>query len=164
MNKRLLHIAAFVCCAATAGCGTPPGFFPVSGKVLYKGEPASGAVVYFHRTAGIADPRQVLPFGIADEDGGFYLTCDGVGDGCPPGEYAVLVEWRGKPDTPLEQPRPTRVKGKGKVTVRQATINRQMARQGVDRLKGRYFDLAKPLLHAEVLPRSNTLPAFELAD
>jgi hypothetical protein len=163
MNKRFVRLfAPLVFCAAATGCGTPPGFYPVSGKILYKGEPAPGAVVYFHRTAGVADPRQVLPVGIADEDGGFYLTCDGVGDGCPPGQYAVLVEWRGKPETPVEQPRPTRAKGKGKVKVREVATNRQMARQGVDRLKGRYFDIAKPLLHAEVLPRTNTLPPFEL--
>jgi hypothetical protein len=46
--------------------------------------------------------------------------------------------------------------------VKEAAPNRQMARQGVDRLKGRYFDIAKPLLHAEVLPQANTIPPFEL--
>ena len=35
-----------------AGCGSPAGLVPVSGKVLYRGEPAAGAVVYFHRTVG----------------------------------------------------------------------------------------------------------------
>ena len=33
------------------GCGSPAGLVPVSGKVLYRGEPAAGAVVYFHRQA-----------------------------------------------------------------------------------------------------------------
>ena len=58
------------------------------------------------------------------------------------------------------QPKPSRVKGK----VKEFTVNRQMARQGVDRLKGRYFDIAKPLLHAKVEPHRNTLPPFELGD
>ena len=57
-----------------AGCGTPAGFFPVSGKVLYKGEPAAGAVVYFHREGPTpALVMSTLPVGIAEEDGSFYL-------------------------------------------------------------------------------------------
>jgi hypothetical protein len=39
-----------------------------------------------------------------------------------------------------------------------------MARQGIDHLKGRYFDIAKPLLHAEVLPQTDTFAPFELND
>ncbi len=142
------------------GCGNAPGFYPVSGKVLYKGEPASGAVVYFHRADAPGNARQAIPFGIADENGGFYLSCDGLGGGCPPGQYAVLIEWRGKPAPAAEQPKPAPADGKTK----QLATNRQMARQGVDRLSGRYFDIAKPLLRAEVLPQTNTLPPFELKD
>jgi hypothetical protein len=33
-----------------------------------------------------------------------------------------------------------------------------------DRLKGRYADLSKPLLTAEVKPETNNLPPFELTD
>jgi hypothetical protein len=147
---------------AAPGCGNPPGLYPVYGKVSYEGEPAVGAVVYFHREGLSAASPRAIPSGIVENDGSFTLTCDGVGDGCPPGEYAVLVEWRGKSETPLAQPKPkpSRVKGK----VKQFTVNRQMARQGVDRLKGRYFDIAKPLLHAKVEPHRNTLPPFELSD
>ena len=79
-----------------AGCGHPAGLFPVSGKVLYKGEPAAGAVVYFHWEGPSPAPTSTIPFGIVEEDGSFYLASDGQGDGCPPGKYAVLVEWRGK--------------------------------------------------------------------
>jgi hypothetical protein len=132
----------------------------VSGKVLYKGEPASGATVYFHPTDGTVNPGNAIPYGIAGQDGSFYLTCDGVGDGCPPGKYAVLVEWRGKPDPQVTQPKQAPQKGKAK----DFTTNKQMARQGIDRLKGRYFDIAKPLLHAEVMPRTNPLAPFELND
>jgi hypothetical protein len=31
-------------------------------------------------------------------------------------------------------------------------------------LKGRYFDIGKPLLHVEVKPETNQLPPFELTD
>ena len=161
MIKRLYVALAVLAGALTAsGCGNPAGYFPVSGKVVYKGEPASGAVVYFHRSDEPAGSHQNIPFSIVADDGSFHLACDGVGDGCPPGRYDVLVEWRGKPVTDAPLPKPTTGKGKTK----EFSPNRQMARQGVDRLKGRYFDIAKPMLHAEVEPRPNTLPPFELED
>jgi LPS sulfotransferase NodH len=159
MIKRWLVIAAGAClCVGAPGCGNKtPGYYAVQGKVLYKGEPAPGAVVYFHRADRMAS-SQAIPFGIAEQDGSFSLNCDGVGHGCPPGQYDVLVEWRGKPDLEVAAPKAARATAK----VKEAAPNRQMARQGVDRLKGRYFDIAKPLLHAEVLPQANTIPPFEL--
>ncbi len=160
IRRRFMILASAAGLAAAVGCGNPPGYFPVSGKVLFKGEPASGAAVYFHRVDATGTAREAIPFGIAGEDGGFSLSCDGVGVGCRPGQYAVLVEWRGKLDNVVEPVKPTRAKGKSK----QFTPNKQMARQGVDRLKGRYFDIAKPLLHTEVLPESNKLAPFELND
>jgi hypothetical protein len=143
-----------------AGCGRPAGLYPVSGKVLYKGEPAAGAVVYFHREGPSPAPASTIPFGIVEEDGSFYLSSDGQGDGCPPGKYAVLVDWKGKNETPIAQPKPSRAKGKPKII----PVNSRSTRNNVDRLKGRYFDISKPLLHAEVLAQSNPLPPFELVD
>ncbi len=75
------------------------------------------------------------------------------GNGCPPGKYAVLVEWR---DGTGDGVVPVKTKGKTKL------VKRSRVRSGPDRLNGRYFDISKPLLHAEVLPQSNTLPPFEL--
>jgi hypothetical protein len=156
MTKRMWLIVASA--IGAGGCGSPAGLVSVSGKVLYHGDPAAGAVIYFHREGAPADPHQPIPFGIVEDDGSFDLTSDGVGDGCPPGKYAVLVEWKGKPGPEAEQPRPTR--GKAKVV----QVNRRTARNGVDRLKGRYFDIAKPQLHAEVSPGTKHLPTFELGD
>jgi hypothetical protein len=169
-NGLFLLLRAAVCCLAFAGCGNTAGYYPVSGRVVYKGEPASGAVVYFHQEGGSSANQEgrpsvapgTIPVGIADSDGNFRLACDGVGDGCPPGKYAVLVEWKGKADSQVVEPKPAPTKRKGKATTPEYTINKQLARQGVDRLKGRYFDISKPLLHAEVLPQSNNLPPFEL--
>jgi hypothetical protein len=170
-NGLFLLPKAAVCCLAFAGCGNPAGYYPVSGRVVYKGEPASGAVVYFHQEAlstVVPDGRPPAiasgstPVGIADNDGNFSLTCDGVGDGCPPGKYVVLVEWRGKPESQVVDTTPIPAKGKGKAKTPEYKVNKQMARQGVDRLKGRYFDISKPLLRAEVLPQSNSLPPFEI--
>jgi hypothetical protein len=143
-----------------SGCGHPAGLFPVSGKVLFKGEPAAGAVVYFHREGPPPIPASTIPFGIVDEDGSFSLASDGQGDGCPPGKYAVLVEWKARSETPVAQPNPSRVKGKPKVI----PVNSRSTRNDVDRLRGRYFDISKPLIHADILPQSNSLTPFELMD
>jgi hypothetical protein len=43
-------------------------------------------------------------------------------------------------------------------------VNRRSTRNGVDRLTGRYLDISKPLIHADVLPQSNPLNPFELVD
>jgi hypothetical protein len=161
MNARLsIAITAGCCLLGFAGCGNPAGLYPVTGKVLYKGEPAAGAVVYFHRQGPGAVPSSAIPCGIVAEDGSFYLASDGVGNGCPPGKYAVLVEWKTRSETPVAQPNTSRVKGKPKVI----PANSRSTRNNVDRLKGRYFDIGKPLIHAEVLPQSNPLPPFELVD
>jgi hypothetical protein len=145
-----MAIAAFS--YALVGCGNPPGVYSVSGKVLHHGEPATGAVVYFHQESPPASALQTIPFGIVADDGSFYLTCDNLGNGCPPGKYAVLVEWRDQGDGVS----PVQTKGKTNL------VKRSRVRSGPDRLKGRYFDMSKPLLHAEVLPQSNTLAPFEI--
>ena len=161
MNRKVFVLLIGVSGAlGLAGCGHQAGLFPVSGKVLYKGEPAAGAVVYFHWEGPPAAPASTIPFGIVEEDGSFYLASDGRGDGCPPGKYAVLVEWKSKSEVPVAQPKPSRVKGKPKVTL----VNSRSTRNSVDRLKGRYFDISKPLIHADVLPQSNSLAPFELVD
>jgi hypothetical protein len=151
MFKRWFMALAAV---SAAGCGNPAGLFPVSGKVLYKGEPASGAVVYFHREGGAEVARQPIPTGIVEDDGRFDLISDTLGNGALPGTYAVLVQW--KEAWSVEAP----VKAKGKTSL----VKRSRVRVGPDRLKGRYFDISKPLLHAEVKPESNRLPPFELTD
>jgi hypothetical protein len=154
MIKRwLLMLAAVIGSLVQVGCGNPPGLYPVYGKVLHKGEPAAGAVVYFHHEGPGASAAAAIPFGIVEDDGSFNLTCDNQGNGCPPGKYAVLVEWRdGTGDGVIP------VKTTGKIKL----VKRSRVRSGPDRLKGRYFDITKPLLHVEVLPQSNPLPPFEL--
>jgi hypothetical protein len=154
MNNRLLVILAAVAVpVAHAGCGNPPGLYPVHGTVLHQGEPAAGAVVYFHHESPAPAASASIPFAIVDDDGRYSVICDSQGNGCPPGKYAVLVEWR---DAAQDGVTPVKSKGKTKL------VKRSRVRSGPDRLKGRYFDIAKPLLHVEVLPRSNTLPPLEL--
>jgi len=121
-------------------CGNSAGLYPVRGKVLFKGEPASGATVTFVRK-GVADPQtEPTPQGVVQEDGTFTLAGP-TGAGALPGEYAVLVEWK---------------EGAGKGRGRAPALN------APDRLKQRYLDPNKPLLKATVEAKSNNLPTFEV--
>ncbi len=150
-----MTMAVVMLSVSSSGCGSPAGYYPVSGKVLYKGEPASGAVVYFHREGGPAAPGQPVPSSIVNGGGYFDLACDGVGYGCPPGNYAVLVEWK---DMAGDGVVPVKTKSKTNL------VKRSRVRSGPDKLKGRYFNLGKPLLHAEVKPGSNRSLDFDLTD
>jgi hypothetical protein len=155
MNSRVLGVLAAALFAAAAGCGGPTGLVPVSGKVTYHGQPAAGAVVYFHRQGESGPAGLPVPYGIVDEDGTFSLSTDGLGRGALPGTYSVLVEWRDEKGDGVVP-----VKSTGKVKL----VKRSRLRSGPDRLKGRYFDITKPLLKAEVTAGSNGLAPFELTD
>ena len=138
-----------------SGCGNSSGLYPVSGQVTYRGEPAKGAVVYFHRAGGTGSLKDTVPYGIVEEDGSFELNSDSLGYGALPGTYAVLVEWREEHGDGV-----TQVKSRGNTKL----VKRSRLRAGQDRLKGRYLNISKPLLHAEVKPQSNRGVVFELAD
>ena len=77
--------------AALAGCGGPK-FTPVTGKVLVGDAPAEHATVVFH-PVNEAAPGAVKPRGTVGADGTYTLTTHTAGDGAPPGDYNVTVEW-----------------------------------------------------------------------
>ena len=155
LERSILVLAVAMSSAALSGCGNTTGPVPVSGKVLYRGEPAAGAVVYFHRLMEPGSPIESIPYGIVEDDGSFQLASDNLGNGARPGSYNVLVEWRdGSGD------RVVLTSSKGKVK----KVQRSRVRSGTDRLKGRYLDISKPLLHTEVKAESNQLAPFELTD
>lgn len=130
------------CCAALAlaciSCSN--GRHPVSGKVSYKGQPAAGAAVFFKRQ-GVDPMNEHMIMGVVQEDGSFTLVCGAQGNGAPPGEYDVLIEWKQGPN-----------RGRG----RTLTLP--------DKLKGRYADPNRPLFHATIKAGANTLPPYELTD
>jgi hypothetical protein len=66
------------------GSGVPP--VPVSGKVLWKGQPVTEATITFLSKTGGRSAS-----GRTSADGSFTLTTNRTGDGAPPGEYAVTV-------------------------------------------------------------------------
>jgi hypothetical protein len=156
MLKRLGFVIVGTACAfSVAGCGNSAGLVPVSGKVLYKGEAAKGAVVYFQREGTPGRGQDLVPFGIVQDDGAFSLTSEGLGDGAMPGSYSVLVEWRD-----LAERGVVPVKGKEQTNL----VKRTRIHSGPDRLKGRYMSASKPLLQAEVKAGPNLLAPFELND
>ncbi len=139
MIPRLLTLAVSLAALACTSCGNSSGLYPVSGKVLVNGEPAVGATVTFLRK-GADRMNEPVEQGVVAADGTFTLSGP-AGDGAPPGDYVVLVEWK---------------EGAGKQAGRAPALN------APDRLQKRYLDPANPLLTATVEAKKNLLPTFEL--
>jgi hypothetical protein len=137
MNKQWFGVSAVLALVCTS-CSN--GLYPVSGKVTHKGQPAAGAAVFFKRP-GVDSQNEHLIMGRVQEDGSFTLVYGSQGQGAPPGEYDVLIEWKDLPR-----------RGNGR------------ARTKPDKLKGRYADPAHPRFHASVKAESNHPPPFELTD
>jgi hypothetical protein len=75
-----------------ASCSGRKAVYPVTGKVLFEGRPAAGAVVQFH-ALDKAEKDPVAPLGEVGADGAFRLTTYAHEDGAPAGRYAVTVSW-----------------------------------------------------------------------
>lgn len=105
-----LGVALLVCLGSmltqVTGCSGADGrepTYPVQGAVKFKGDPASGAFVVFHRngapvTLGPAKPDgtpadPINPNAQISPDGSFALTTFRGGDGAPAGDYVVTLQW-----------------------------------------------------------------------
>jgi hypothetical protein len=126
---------ATLLCASCSGSGLNV----VQGKVLYKGEPAKGAVVIFHPKGG---EGQFNPSGVAGEDGTFSLG-SGKNSGAPAGDYVVTVTW------------PEERSGPAKITMEQPPAP-------PDRLKSRYSDRDKSQINVTIKSGPNQLEPFDL--
>jgi hypothetical protein len=89
MRKRSLALAAGLYCTLTLmfiGCGDGRAErVPVTGTVVYRGQPVAGAEVMFMSKSG--RPARA----ITDERGRFELSSYATGDGAILGEHTVLV-------------------------------------------------------------------------
>jgi hypothetical protein len=134
MKKQFVSLTALalVCTSCSKG------IYPVSGRVSYNGAPAAGATVFLQRQGGDALNEQMI-MGIVQDDGSFTLVCGHLGQGAPPGNYDVLIEWK-----------------------RSANQAKGLVKKLPDRLKGRYADPRHPLLHVVIKAETNALPPFEL--
>jgi hypothetical protein len=85
-----LLTVSLACCSCSGAKGEP--LFPVQGKVLFRGKPASGALVVLH-PLNQSKPETGLPRGVVEEDGSFAVTTITPKDGAPAGKYAVSITW-----------------------------------------------------------------------
>jgi hypothetical protein len=92
--------AATSCSSKAEGVKT----YPAKGKLLWKGQPAEGAVVRLF-PVGENDPAALTPTGRVGPDGEFTLTTFKANDGAPAGDYHFTFIWpsgRGNPPNALK--------------------------------------------------------------
>jgi len=132
---RLLLLAVLALTGCSKASNRLP-VFPVRGKVLVGGEPATEAFVAFHPAPDNPAPAWIV--GQVDAEGNFALSTYVSGDGAPEGDYTVTITWmkRGGP------------------------LNEFI---GPDRLKGAYADpkTSKLRFHVEKKPVNEVQP-YEL--
>jgi hypothetical protein len=164
MKKHWFVAALAMILASAASCSrSGPGFYPVYGKVTYKGQPATGASVHFHREGATGEEEVNFPIGVVDEAGNYTLAVEGVGSGALPGKYKVLVRWSSVKE-PTAPAAPVGGKKSKQRPGESIAEQRRDPKSESDRLNFRYFHLDKPLLFAEVKPETNNIPAFDLED
>jgi hypothetical protein len=121
-------------------CDKPAGLNPVAGKVLFNGEPLSGALVSFHSTAGPLDSGP--PVGLSKSDGTFSVATGDV-EGAPTGTYKVTIICS---ETP-------KVEGGGLSTGGVETR---------DRLQGKYANSEASQISVTIKEGPNALETFDL--
>lgn len=133
--------AAFaVATFASGSCARKPPrvrVYPVHGKLVVDGVPATRAIVYFHPNCPIPGANP-LPFGVVEPDGTYRPATYVANDGLPVGEYRVTVVW------------PRYVAFDGQEI------------PSDDRLQGKYADPSRPVLTVTVGSKNNELPTVDL--
>jgi hypothetical protein len=89
MKRVLIGCAVAFLAAAISGCGqgaNNPTVYPVTGTVIYKGQPVADAIVAFQGEEGTK-----LATGRTDAEGRFELTTYEPGDGAVPGKHHASV-------------------------------------------------------------------------
>jgi hypothetical protein len=133
--RRTAPFLLFLCvvsCEKNKYGENPP--YPVSGRVLVNGKAAQRVVLVFH-LAGNNDEKCIMPEGVTDAEGRFFLSTYGNKDGAPAGDYYITAIW--KPS------------GGG-------------IRNREDRLDGKYADPQSSGLTAHIERGKNELKPFEL--
>jgi hypothetical protein len=136
-SVRLLVVVAY--CATLAGCAkSPVKLYPVTGKVLFKDQPAEGAkVVFLPAGEENAQYRGARPAATVAADGSFEMQTDPHGVGAPLGDYLVLITWFPQRDeNPNSNPK--------------------------NKLPNKYGNPSNPLLKASVKEGENKLDPFKL--
>ena len=96
LRSRSLSLAALPLLAVLAGCGSDgPTIVKVTGRLTYKGQPVTNAILQFQPEYGRQSWAQT------DAEGRFKINYDRQQDGAVIGKHKVWVEIR--PTTPAEQ-------------------------------------------------------------
>lgn len=73
--------------------------FPVSGRIVYRGQPIPDATVCLHPVKSFEDDKPtVLPRATVNSEGAFIVSTYNTNDGAPAGQYHVTVSWAGPLD------------------------------------------------------------------
>lgn len=94
IRRTLVLLAAGLFLLPTA-CGRKNHWkpvYPVTGKLLCQGKPASRAILILHPVDD-REARPLRPAANVAADGSFHVSTYVKDDGAPPGEYAVTVTW-----------------------------------------------------------------------
>lgn len=89
--RSMMWVAAVVLTAAGCGGGAPYALHPVKGKVSYDDGsklPGDNRSVIFYNISG--GPRS--PSSNIEPDGSFELITADPGDGCPAGDYKIVIQ------------------------------------------------------------------------
>jgi hypothetical protein len=135
-----------VCVVAMAGCGSKKAdseLVPVKGEFFYDSQPAQGALVILHPSAGpdTAKWPHGLPHGVVDPAGAYNIGLPPLGEGAPAGDYKVLLTW----NLPVPGADPT-----------------DSEPETFDKLGGRWATPEKSTLSATVQPPATEIPRFDL--
>jgi hypothetical protein len=158
-------LVASTLAAAFSGCGESNGLYPVYGQVKYKGEPAAGVTLFFHREGG--EPSGLpVPTAVTEQDGTFVVRSGDLGAGASSGPYNILLEWRDRSPASSQVTRAsfTPPSNDGRKTSRATSKIRPTASLPADRLNGYYSDIEHPVMKAEIKPDRNDLAPIELAN
>ncbi|MFL6543755.1 MAG: hypothetical protein ACJ8LM_01050 [Candidatus Udaeobacter sp.] len=126
---------------AASGCGEKGFGSQVNGSVNVDGKPAAGVMVMFCPVGGSEEVQKLRPQAFTGPEGKFQLMSRRRGDGAPPGEYKVLLQWP---------------------AIEKGVVGDGGQGLGPDRLQGRYWNLEKTQFTVQVKPGTNDLPPFEL--
>lgn len=142
-RQSLLRCSLLAACVCLSGlsCSERDKLHPVQGKVLYKNQPLSGALVTFH-AKGADDLKADPPVGQTSDDGTFTLMT-GQKTGARAGEYVVTIICS---ETPASKP--------GQISTGEVETQ--------DRLKGAYAERTGSKITVTIKPGNNQLEPFDL--
>ncbi len=135
------------------GCGSSDGKAIITGKVVYKGKGAAGAILTFQATSSNSASSGLggAYSGVVAEDGSLRVQLREGEQPPAPGKYIVLVHW---PEDPKIQPAKDTKPGMRK------------SKLGIpaDRLNNRYQDRNNPLITVDLQSGKTDIKMIELSD